>query len=67
MNARTDLPPLPECRAGNIGSDQRYTAYTEQQMRDYAIAAIEDATGANDPNNYPEAGYEVDAAGTALG
>ena len=63
MNARTDLPPLPECRAGNIGSDQRYT---EQQMRAYAIAAIEDATGANDPLNYPD-GCDVDAAGTYKG
>lgn len=29
--------------------------------------AIEYATGAHDPGEYPEAGYETDAAGTALG
>lgn len=37
------------------------------RQRDMATEAIEYATGAHDPGEYPEAGYEVDAAGTALG
>ena len=62
MDNRT-APPLPEPTSYRCG----VALFTAEQVIDYAIAAIEDAQGANDPANYPAAGYEVDAAGTFKG
>lgn len=46
-------PALP-APAGHIYyGTQAVPCYTAEQLLDYAISAIEDATGANDPSNYP--------------
>lgn len=41
--------------------------YLTAQQREEASAAIEYASGAHDPDCYPESGYVVDAAGTFQG
>ena len=42
-------------------------AHDRNEALKSAVEAIEYATGAHDPDCYPEVGYEVDAAGTATG
>ena len=41
--------------------------FTVQRISGLCDEAIEYATGAHDPDVYPEQGYEVDAAGTFTG
>ena len=62
---REHAPKLLEAcrRAGQSAGFQYMTFETRQCINE----AIEYATGAHDPGLYPEAGYEVDAAGTATG